>query len=411
MTDAKLLLIRENHKILSMLLENGKLIEINAFPDILQENTEQTFTLGNIYIGKVKNVVKNIHSAFVELSPGHTAFLPLDHAAGVLNRPDDGRILAGDELLVQIQKEAVKTKDPVLTTAISLSGRYVVLESSAASKDRKRLLYSGKLSPAQKSYIHDYLDQYENLLQENVFDKFQMIIRTNAAELSDLSVLYEEIISLTDKLKHILKTAGNRTCYSCLYQQDRPWLTEVRDTYSSQYQEIITDDPALYQELHSYLQNYYPAECEKIRLYKDSRVSLKNLYSLTARIKEATDSHIWLRSGGYLVIEPTEALTVIDVNSGKFSGRKATSETWKLINHEAAEEIARQLRLRNYSGIIIVDFINMDTKRDEEELLKFLSSELRKDPVKTTVVDITPLGLVEITRKKIRKSFKEQLDA
>lgn len=125
-----------------------------------------------------------------------------------------------------------------------------------------------------------------------------------------------------------------------------------------------------------------------------------NLYGLSAKLREATETRVWLKSGGYLVIEPTEALTVIDVNSGKYSGKKAIRDTFRLINLEAAAEIARQLRLRNLSGIIIVDFINMEDSADKQELLQALSRELRQDPVKAVVVDMTPLGLVEITRKK-----------
>lgn len=135
-----------------------------------------------------------------------------------------------------------------------------------------------------------------------------------------------------------------------------------------------------------------------------------NLYGLSAKLREATETRVWLKSGGYLVVEPTEALTVIDVNSGKYSGKKAIRDTFRLINLEAAAEIARQLRLRNLSGIIIVDFINMEDSADKQELLQALSRELRQDPVKAVVVDMTPLGLVEITRKKIRRPLREQLN-
>lgn len=449
MTDSKLILIRENNKILSLLLSAGKLIEVSAFPvpgrNAVSEKgagyAEKSelqpagFSLGSIYVGKVKNVVKNINAAFVELAPGRNAFLPLEdlnHSshgsscqARLLNRSYDGRILSGDELLVQIEREAVKTKDPVLTTRISLSGRYAVVE--ADSQAGKKLHFSNKLSASVKNAIQSHLyrdvphtGQADSLQESNtsacdalesVLQTCSVIIRTNAAELQDLDVLTDEIISLGTKLQRICETAGSRTCYSCLYQPVSPWLSEIRDTYSSQYDEIVTDDRSLYEELHSYLAESYPEELASLRFYQDERLSLKNLYGLGAKLKEATEPRIWLRSGGYLVIEPTEALTVIDVNSGKFAGKKGTSETWKLLNREAAEEIARQLRLRNFSGIIIADFINMDSKADEEDLLRYLASELKKDPVKASVVDMTPLGLVEITRKKVRRSLKEQLEA
>ena len=133
------------------------------------------------------------------------------------------------------------------------------------------------------------------------------------------------------------------------------------------------------------------------------------LYGLESKIKETLSEKVWLRSGGYLVIEPTEALTVIDVNTGKYSGKKSIQDTFRMINDEAAVEIARQLRLRNISGIIIIDFINMDRAEDRDGVMNRLKMELKKDSVPSAVVDMTPLGLVEVTRKKIRKTLKEQL--
>ena len=185
---------------------------------------------------------------------------------------------------------------------------------------------------------------------------------------------------------------------------------EIRDTYTDQFDTIITDDRQLYEETADFLKTQYPEELSRLQFYEDPRVSLSNLYGLSAKLKEATETRVWLKSGGYLVIEPTEALTVIDVNSGKYSGKKGIRDTFRMINREAALEIARQLRLRNLSGIILVDFINMEEADDRQELLEFLSAQLKRDPVKTALIDMTPLGLVEITRKKIRRPLKEQLE-
>ena len=146
-----------------------------------------------------------------------------------------------------------------------------------------------------------------------------------------------------------------------------------------------------------------------MRLYQDSMLSLSALYGIEGKLKPALETRIWLKSGGYLVIEPTEALTVIDVNSGKCEDGKNPEDTYRSINLEAAEEVAFQLRLRNLSGIIIVDFINMQSPGDNAQLLYVLKSLVKRDKVKTTVVDMTPLGLVEITRKKISKPLREQL--
>ena len=146
-----------------------------------------------------------------------------------------------------------------------------------------------------------------------------------------------------------------------------------------------------------------------LSLYTDENLPLMKLYRLESVLKSATDRRVWMKSGGYLVIEPTEALTVIDVNTGKYTGKKTPAETILKINLEAAHEVARQLSLRNLSGIIIVDFIDMESKEDQETLMRTLGEELSRDPVKTILVDMTRLGLVEITRKKVRRPLHEIL--
>ena len=147
----------------------------------------------------------------------------------------------------------------------------------------------------------------------------------------------------------------------------------------------------------------------KLLRYEDENLPLMKLYRLESVLKSATDRRVWLKSGGYLVIEPTEALTVIDVNTGKYTGKKTPAETILKINLEAACETARQLSLRNLSGIIIVDFIDMESKEDQETLMRVLGEEISQDPVKTVLVDMTRLGLVELTRKKVRRPLHEIL--
>ena len=311
---------------------------------------------------------------------------------------------AGDEILVQVEKEAVKTKDPVVTPELSFSGRYAVLIPSEAPG---RLVFSGKLDTAVKKRLRDFLPADE--LTE-VLKNASLIIRTNAGELTEKEPLVSDIQKLSALACRLLSVADKRTCYSCLYRPASPYLMEIRDTYTDQFDTIITDDRQLYEETADFLKTQYPEELSRLQFYEDPRVSLSNLYGLSAKLKEATETRVWLKSGGYLVIEPTEALTVIDVNSGKYSGKKGIRDTFRMINREAALEIARQLRLRNLSGIILVDFINMEEADDRQELLEFLSAQLKRDPVKTALIDMTPLGLVEITRKKIRRPLKEQLE-
>lgn len=409
MNDSRLILLRQERHILSLLLNEGRLTEVNAYPSAAGTaadlNTD-ICTLGSIYAGKINHVVKNINAAFVDLTQNRRAFLPLDGKTKprLLNRLYDGRLLAGDEILVQVEREAVKTKDPVVTAELSFSGRYAVLIPSEAPG---RLVFSGKLDTAAKKRLKEYLPPEE--LTE-VLKNASLIIRTNAGELTESLPLVSDIRRLAALAGQVLSIADKRTCYSCLYRPARPYLMEIRDTYTDQYDIIITDDRELYEETTDFLRAQYPEELSRLQYYEDSRVSLSNLYGLTAKLKEATETRVWLKSGGYLVIEPTEALTVIDVNSGKYSGKKGIRDTFRLLNREAALEIARQLRLRNLSGIILVDFINMEEADDRQELLDFLSAQLKRDPVKTALIDMTPLGLVEITRKKIRRPLKEQLE-
>lgn len=171
----------------------------------------------------------------------------------------------------------------------------------------------------------------------------------------------------------------------------------------------MTDLPDIFNTLREYCQEYRPQAFEKIHFYQDSLLPLGKLYSLEHALTEATREKVWLKSGGFLVIQQTEAFVAVDVNSGKFTTRKKASEAARKINLEAAREIARQLRLRNLYGIILIDFINMDHPDHRDELLHVLASFLRKDPVRATVVDMTRLQITEVTRKKMRKSLSEQI--
>ena len=167
--------------------------------------------------------------------------------------------------------------------------------------------------------------------------------------------------------------------------------------------------PEYHRELKEYLEAYQREDLGRLTFYTDALLPLGKLYSLENAFEKALGKNVWLKSGGYLVIEPTEAMTVIDVNTGKYSGRKNMQDTIYKINMEAADEIGRQLRLRNLSGIIIVDFIDMEREEDRKTLLAHLGDVVSNDPVKTTVVDMTALNLVELTRKKVRRPLHEQV--
>lgn len=355
-----------------------------------------SFAVGTILIGRVNRVIPNIQAAFVDIAPGVQGFLPFRN----LTFPSK----QGDQILVQIDKAAVKTKDVVLTTHLTISGRYAVIDCMDSG-----IHLSRKASPKQQKRIRDFLTA--NQITESVFDQYGCIVRTNAFALDDLAPLITELTELRASLEHLLDYASARTLYSVLYKPPADYLLALRDTYALSFERIVTDIPTVYEELTAYFTEHGDTESlQKLSFFDNGKrsMSLLNFYRLGEHIKEALAEHVWLKSGAYLVIEPTESLTAIDVNSGKCTGKNGAEETFFKINAEAAKMIALQLRLRNLSGMILVDFINMKEQENNEHLLELLRTYTSDDPVHTSVIDMTPLGLVEITRKKIRKSLKEQ---
>ena len=290
----------------------------------------------------------------------------------------------------------MKTKAPVLTANLSLPGRFCVLTAGKTGVG-----FSAKLTDAA------WKNQIRKMLQEKYFEGFGIIVRTNAGSAEPEQIL-QECEKLKDQLKQLIKESSSRTCYSCLYKTLPSYIAGIRDSYAGGLEEIVTDCQDLYDQLKDYLETSQAEDAGKLKLYTDEMLSLGKLYSLDNALSKALDKRVWLKSGGYLVIEPTEAMVVIDVNTGKYEGKKKLEETVLKINLEAAAEIARQLRLRNLSGIIMVDFIDMNQEESKIQLMEALKTAVAKDPVKTVVVEITRLNLVEITRKKVRRPLYEQ---
>ncbi len=387
----KILITTLNDRLYSLLICGTQILSI-------QTHRANDHMIGNIYIGKVQNISQNIGAAFVDIGSGCLTFLPLSEAkhAFVTNRKPDGCLKPGDELLVQLVKEPMKTKLAGVTTDITLSGNYIVVGMKSSSK--ANIQVSSKLGKKQHTRFRSI-----GPLQQ-IAGRHRLIIRTNAGALQEDAPLIQEAEQLVAQLEHIQQVAGQRTCYSCLYHGKPGYMHFIENAYTSEYDEVVTDIPGVYAEIKDSLaQLGIP-----VRLYEDSTLPLYKLYSLEARIKELLDKKVWLKSGGYLVIEPTEALISIDVNSGKCEQGKNTEETFLCLNLEAAEKIAAHLRARNLSGIILVDFINLKEKSHEKQLMEHMRSLLKRDNVTADVVDMTGLGLMEITRKKVNPSFYEQ---
>lgn len=398
----KIIIVQFNEKLLSILMRGNTILSA-------QVHRPNDYAVGNIYIGKVQSISENIAAAFVDLGQGYLTFLPLAEAKHtfVTNRKSDGKLKVGDEVVVQIAREPVKTKLAGVTTQISLAGKYAVVAKKNINTTKKPadegnekgiIQVSSKLSGEQQTRFRNI----ETLRQ--TAKEFRLIVRTNAGELEEDKPLIAESKYLAEQLAHILEIADKRTCYSCLYREKPDYLHFIENSYTTEYDEIVTDIPEIYDILRKNLTgNDIP-----VRLYEDTMLPLYKLYAVETRIKELLDKKVWLKSGGYLVIEPTEALISIDVNSGKYEHGKDKEETFLKINLEAAAMIAVQLRARNLSGIILVDFINMKKTSHNQQLMEYMKSLLKQDSVTADVVDMTGLGLMEITRKKVNPSFREQ---
>lgn len=376
--------------------EDGKVMELR-----LEPSGKKTI-LHNIYVGQVENIAGNIQAAFVRFGDGLTGYFPLSEAEQVIytnGRKGNAPLRPGDEILVQVSRDAMKGKLPALSSNLNFTGKYLVLTTG-----NRKFGLSVKLDKEHRSLLSKWMEE-----EVQKPDKpYGIIVRTNAADASR-----EEIFHELEYLKRLYqKTAvngRNRTCFSLLYETEPFYLTAIRDAYSRNLEEIVTDIPDIYESISAYLHHYGPEEKEKLRLYQDSLLPLYKLHRLEAALEEIRREKIWLDSGGFLVIQQTEAFVSIDVNSGKYTGKKKAEETFRKINLEAAREIVRQLRLRNLSGIILIDFINMENPDHQDELFHVLQKYLRKDPVKGKAVDITPLHILEMTRKKVRRPVIEDL--
>lgn len=392
----RLIITRWKGRILTALVSGKRAVQLTAEPK------EEGSLLNRIYIGKVQTVVENLNAAFVEFKEGENGYLSLtENKPHVLNRQGAKKLRPGDEILVQVEREPVKTKAPVLTCSLSFAGRLCVL-----TPEKPGINFSSKLKGSQ---IRESLrPALEEELKGLGLKGCGVIVRTNAQG-QDPQEVCRELKSLALQYLSLLEQAKHRTCYTCLYQGLPGYIASLRDAGRGRLEAIVTDQPDCFAAIRQYLEASQPEDRGLLCLYSDPLVSLIKVYSLEKAMSEALGKRVWLKSGGYLVIEYTEAMTVIDVNTGKYSGKKTLRETILKINLEAAGEIAWQLRLRNLSGIILVDFIDMEQEEDSRILMEELSRAAAADPVKTTVVDMTRLGLVEITRKKVLRPFHEQV--
>ena len=381
----------KKHLAYIMLDEKRDFVEFQVF------NDEESL-LNSIFVARVDNIVPNIKAAFVRISPKQICYLPLEDIKSPLYVKKQSELKAlsiGDEIVVQVVKDAVKTKDPVVSTKLTLAGKYCVLTT-----DNTSLGVSKKITGENHLYLNELLNS--NIGEQASKHGFGMIIRTNALEATEQDLLadLEETIGRFLELK--IKSAY-QCAFAVLDKPEAPYIQKLKTIDLSMLDGIFTDEEDIFTEIANKLP--YLKDKGLLKLYNDDKVSLGTLYNFRGSVDKLIEKRVWLKSGANIIIEQLETMTVIDVNSGKNISKNETAILE--INKEAAIEIARQLHLRNISGMIIIDFINMKSKEHMDALVSVLKEQIKKDSIPCTFMDVTRLGLVELTRKKTYKSLKE----
>lgn len=373
--------------------ENRKIEELQVF------EPEEDSILGRIYVGYVEKVAANIRAAFVRIDGGQKCYLPLDDLKNPVFAKKQSAakpLCEGDMLLVQVTRDAVKTKDAVVSTKLTIHGIYCFLTT-----DNTRIGVSRKIDSAR---AEELLKLASALCADHEEKGYGLVLRTNAAG-QDREVLSRDITETVQQLENILSAGIHRRPGDMVYRSMPGYLSRLKGQDTKAVDIIYTDREGLYEEIAAALPALPAAGL--LKRYEDTAVSLSSLYSIGSTIDRLLCAKVWLDSGANIIIENLETLTVIDVNTGKNVSRR--EDVLFEVNLEAAEEIARQLRLRNLSGMIIIDFINMKSKEQQQALISHLKRELKKDHVPVTFIDITKLGLVELTRKKVYKALHEIL--
>ena len=391
-------------------VENGMLQELHI------ERGSQRGVVGNVYKGKVQRVMPGMQAAFVDIGLERAAFLhandifrsaPLDGVAGdeapaapppQMQIPIADLLRDGAEVVVQVVKDPIGSKGARLTTQISIPSRYLVLlprskvvgisariEDEAERARLKTLMAELTAGGAGHGYI----------------------VRTNA-EGQPAEALAEDIAYLGRVWELIERNAAEAKVGSRVYEDLSLPLRAVRDLIRRDVEKVKVDSRETCERLREFAARYMPALADKVEHYTGAR-PVFDMYGVEDEIQHALEKEVPLKSGGYLVIDQTEAMTTVDVNTGSFLGQRNLEETVYRTNLEAAQAVARQLRLRNLGGIIIIDFIDMHDAEHRRQVLRTLEKSLVKDHAKTTVYDFSPLGLVEMTRKRTVESLERQL--
>jgi ribonuclease E len=351
---------------------------------------------GNIYVGKVQNVLPGMEAAFVDIGTPKNAVLyrgdvQYDAEDIVDSEPRIEQILKGKQLIVcQVTKNPIALKGARLTQEVSLPGRFVVLIPNS-----KTYGISKRLPDDVRKRLRGILDRVKPA-------EHGLIVRT-AAESATEHELHADMTRLLDQWNAIEAKAAKASGPTLLYREPPLAVRVIREEFNSDYRGVIIDDYQLFEDVHSYVQAFNPELADRVEYFDPANEGLPifEKFHVHEQIHKALDRKVWLPSGGSLIIEHTEALTVIDVNTGRNVGTSNLEATVFQNNLEAADEVAHQLRLRDIGGIIVIDFIDMEIKENRRKVVEAFKTALSRDKTRTQVFDISELGLVEMTRKRI----------
>jgi len=390
------------------------LIEGQRLAELYVERQSKRGMVGNIYKAKVSRVLPGMQSAFVNIGADRSAFLyggdvvDPDYLATLKNQsqqdpresnnrtPIEKVLREGQEIIVQVAKEPLGTKGPRVTMVVTIPGRYLVLMPEFNSVGISRRI-------EDEAVRQRLLAEVEQVRPK---DK-GVIIRTAAME-AQTEHLQKDLDYLLKVWESVQEKRVKSAAPALLYQEPDLVLKTTRDLYTEDVAEIIVDDQQVYEQLQHFMQDSIPGADQKLGLYAGKDLIFDH-YGLEIEIANALSRKVWLPSGGYLVIDQTEALTSFDVNTGKFVGSLNAQDTILKTNVEAIDEIVHQLRIRNLGGIIVIDFIDMESFADQQKVNERLLEALKADKSRTNVLAINELGLVQMTRKRTRESLERVL--
>jgi ribonuclease E len=387
-------------------LEGRALIE--HYVSIPQDDATQID--GNIYLGRVQNVLPGMEAAFIDIGTPKNAVLyrgdvrydkdDVVEGGGKADVRIEQVLKAGQSILCQVTKNPIGTKGARLTQEVSIPGRFVVLVPNSDTYG-----ISKRLPDDERKRLRRILDEVRPA-------GHGLIVRT-AAEGSTADELRRDVARLQSQWEQIDALAKRSRAPALLYREPGMAVRVIREEFNRNYRGVVIDDPGLHKEVRDYVASISPELADRVELYDTSAepLPLFERFHVHEQLHKALDRKVWLPSGGSLIIERTEALTVIDVNTGRNVGKSSLEETVFRNNLEAAEEIARQLRLRDIGGIIVIDFIDMEIKKNRDEVQRAFRDALARDKTRVQVFDISDLGLVEMTRKRVSEGLVESFSS